>query len=78
MSDNKQDMPYLMEDGTLVIPFSCPDHEYKYWKKEGKKLSEVLADLKTDKETWYKFTTDKHPDDIPAKEDSDESKDGED
>ncbi|WP_027720908.1 hypothetical protein [Maridesulfovibrio zosterae] len=70
MSENKQDMPYFLEDGTLIIPFSCPDHSYKYWKKEGKKLSEILADLDTDKETWTKFTTDTHPDDVLTEEES--------
>ncbi|SDL39028.1 hypothetical protein SAMN05660337_2878 [Maridesulfovibrio ferrireducens] len=75
MNDNKHDEPYFMEDGTLVIPFSCPDHSYKYWKKEGKQLSEILAEMNVDKETWKKFTTDTHPDDAVKKADSDENKD---
>lgn len=76
MSDDNKDMPYFLDDETLVIPFSCPDHSYKYWKKEGKKLSEVLADIGTDKETWVKFTTDKHPDDIPPKKEAEEDEEG--
>ncbi|MBI9112487.1 hypothetical protein [Maridesulfovibrio ferrireducens] len=75
MNDNKHDEPYFMKDGTLVIPFSCPDHSYKYWKKEGKQLSEILAEMNVDKETWKKFTTDTHPDDAAEKADSDENKD---
>lgn len=77
MSEDKQDMPYMMKDGTLVIPFACPDHSYKYWKKEGKKLSEVLAELETDKETWAKFTTDKYPDEVPSIDASNENESGE-
>ncbi len=75
MSDNKDDKPYFLKDGTLVIPFSCPDHSYKYWKKEGKKLSEILAEMDTDKETWKNFTTDPHPDDAEEKAESDKNKD---
>lgn len=68
MSDQNQDKPYFTEDGTLVIPFACPDHTYKYWKKEGKKLSEVLTELGADRETWKKFTADPFPEDTPGKE----------
>ncbi|CCO22136.1 hypothetical protein [Maridesulfovibrio hydrothermalis] len=72
MSDDNKDKPYFKEDGTLVIPFACPDHSYKYWKKEGKKLSEILKDLGADKETWKKFTTDTYPDDAPPKKETSE------
>ena len=61
MNNCKQDKPYFLTDGTLVIPFSCPDHHYKYWKVEGKKLSEILTELEVDKETWSKFTAAPYP-----------------
>ncbi len=63
MSETKPDKPYLLEDGTLVIPFACPDHSNKYWKVEGRKLSEVLAELDVDRELWTKYTTDPYPGD---------------
>ena len=48
MSDTKHDEPYFMEDGTLVIPFSCPDHSYKYWKKYWQeRFNDPLKDLET-------------------------------
>lgn len=61
MSENKEDKPYMLEDGTLVVPFACPDHSYKYWKKEGRKLSEILSELEVDEELWKNFTTDPYP-----------------
>ncbi|QJB55135.1 hypothetical protein [Pseudodesulfovibrio sp. zrk46] len=54
--------PYFDEDGTLVIPFECADHSFKYWKQEGKKMSEVLTALGVDEETWAKYTHEKFPD----------------
>ena len=39
------DKPYLDEHGDLVIPFACADNRYKYWKKEGMALSELLEEL---------------------------------
>ncbi len=73
MSETKHDEPYFMEDGTLVIPFSCPDHSYKYWKKEGKQLAEILTDMNVDKETWQRFTSDKFPDDAAIEAASDDA-----
>ncbi|WP_027180061.1 hypothetical protein [Maridesulfovibrio bastinii] len=68
MSDNKDDKPYMMEDGTLVIPFACPDHSYKYWKKEGRKISEILTELNVDKDLWKKYTTDHYPEEEKKEE----------
>ncbi|WP_432735457.1 hypothetical protein [Maridesulfovibrio sp. FT414] len=75
MSEQNKDKPYFTEDGTLVIPFSCPDHSYKYWKMEGEKLSEVLSELGADRETWKKFTADPFPEDVPPKAESDSDED---
>lgn len=62
MSDKKDDKPYMMEDGTLVIPFNCPDHSYKYWKVEGRKISKILEEIgDVDPELWKKYTTDPYP-----------------
>lgn len=54
--------PYFDEDGTLIIPFECSDHSFKYWKQEGKKMSEILQDLGVDEKTWAKYTHEKFPD----------------
>ncbi|BDQ35181.1 hypothetical protein [Pseudodesulfovibrio portus] len=53
MDDKK---PYLDDDGTLVIPFECSDHAYKYWKQEGKPLTDILKELNADPETWARYT----------------------
>lgn len=48
--------PYLTEDGTLVIPFECSDHAYKYWKQEGKDMAHILRELGADESVWSKYT----------------------
>lgn len=53
MADNK---PYLDENGDLVIPFECADHRFKYWKKEGAPLSEILREAGVPEERWAEFT----------------------
>ena len=58
--------PYFDEDGTLVIPFECSDHTNKYWKQEGKKMAQLLADLGVDETTWAKYP---HVDYAPKSDD---------
>lgn len=48
--------PYIDEDGTLVIPFECADHRYKYWKEEGAPLDELLEELDVSDEVWKKYS----------------------
>jgi hypothetical protein len=48
--------PYLDEDGTLVIPFECSDHAYKYWKQEGKPLGDILAELGVPDDIRLRYT----------------------
>jgi hypothetical protein len=43
MTQNGDNLPHLDEHGDLVIPFSCADHHYKYWKQEGAPLAEIMA-----------------------------------
>lgn len=50
--------PYLNENGDLIIPFECADHEYKYWKKEGKKLGDILRELGAPREVWERYAFD--------------------
>ncbi|MUM76278.1 hypothetical protein GKC30_01370 [Pseudodesulfovibrio sp. F-1] len=49
-------IPYLDEDGTLVIPFACADHGYKYWKQEGRPLAGILTELGVDEAVWDDYT----------------------
>jgi hypothetical protein len=48
--------PYLDDDGTLVIPFECSDHAYKYWKQEGKPLGDILAELGVSEDIRLRYT----------------------
>lgn len=58
MEENK---PYFAEDGTLIIPFECSDNAYKYWKQDGKPLTEILTELGASEELWAKYTHEKRP-----------------
>ncbi|MFH1913360.1 MAG: hypothetical protein ABIK45_03690 [Pseudomonadota bacterium] len=53
--------PHLDEDGTLVIPFECADHGYKYWKQEGRSLADILTELGVDEATWAAYTNLPYP-----------------
>ena len=53
--------PYLTDDGTLVIPFECSDNSSKYWKQDGRKLTEILRELNASPEVWAKYTHVKYP-----------------
>ncbi|MBI9078696.1 MAG: hypothetical protein JEY79_03030 [Pseudodesulfovibrio sp.] len=53
MDDKK---PYLAEDGTLIIPFECSDHTYKYWKQEGNSIADILTELDVSEEVWSHYT----------------------
>lgn len=48
--------PYIDDDGYLVIPFACADHEWKYWKSEGKDMKRIMQDLDAPKEIWEQYT----------------------
>lgn len=50
MSENGHSTPYIDDNGDLIIPFSCADHRYKYWKQEGMPLAEILTELGVDQE----------------------------
>ena len=64
---NHKTVPYL--DGeTLIIPFACSDHRYKYWKKEGMPISDILKELDVPSEVWIKYTGNPRPEDQPAPE----------
>lgn len=53
--------PYLTEDGTLIIPFECSDNGYKYWKQDGKSLTDILTELNASPEIWARYTHEKYP-----------------
>ncbi len=58
--------PYLDEDGTLVIPFECSDHAYKYWKQEGKPLGDILAELGASDDIRLRYTQTPHAEAAPS------------
>ncbi|XPV75419.1 MAG: hypothetical protein ACNI27_12350 [Desulfovibrio sp.] len=58
-TSDQTNRPYYDEDGTLVIPFACADHSFKYWKKEGMEMKEVLKELDTPPEIWADYTHEK-------------------
>ncbi|SKA74446.1 hypothetical protein SAMN02745704_00667 [Paucidesulfovibrio gracilis DSM 16080] len=49
------DKPYLNENGDLVIPFACPDNADKYWKPEGKSMSELLQELHAPEDVLLRY-----------------------
>ncbi|WP_040372158.1 hypothetical protein [Desulfovibrio oxyclinae] len=53
--------PYFDENGDLVIPFECAEHEYKYWKKEGRELHDILQELGASREVWERYTWEAFP-----------------
>lgn len=54
------DQPYIDAGGTLVIPFTCADHRWKYWKQEGRPLKQVLEELNAPDEVKRRYLP--HPD----------------
>jgi hypothetical protein len=58
--------PYLDDDGTLVIPFECSDHAYKYWKQEGKPLGDILAELGASDDIRLRYTQTPHAEAAPS------------
>ncbi len=50
-----ENIPYFDENNDLIIPFSCADHRFKYWKKEGMKLREILAELGANEATVNRY-----------------------
>ncbi|WP_272700482.1 hypothetical protein [Desulfovibrio sp. Fe33] len=55
--------PFLTEDGTLVIPFECSDNADKYWKQEGKDMTDILKELNASPEIWARYTHKPYPSD---------------
>lgn len=47
--------PYVDKTGTLVIPFACADHRYKFWKQEGEPLKNVLEALNASDEVRRRY-----------------------
>ena len=64
--------PYFDEDGTLVIPFECSNHEYKYWKQEGKPITDILRELGADQSAWTRYTHRPFPENGDGKEEEGE------
>ncbi|MBU1001699.1 MAG: hypothetical protein KKE73_04175 [Proteobacteria bacterium] len=54
--------PYVAEDGNLVIPKQCAD-EYRWW-DGGKKLTQILVELKVSKSVWQRYTGAPYPEEL--------------
>lgn len=49
------DKPYIDDHGDLIVPFACPDNESKYWKKEGRKLKDLLPEMGVSDEILLRY-----------------------
>lgn len=58
MNDNK---PYINDQGDLIVPFECSDNSYKYWKKEGKSMEDVLEEIAAPPEVRTRYLQDYEP-----------------
>ena len=67
MNEPYPDKPHLDERGNLVIPFTCADNRYKYWKKEGLSLEEILEEIGAPEDVTARYLPPDKP--APAKAD---------
>ncbi len=63
MEDVPVSRPYLSEDGELVVPADCAE-EYRWWTKDGRKLTEILTELKVSKTVWQRYTPKPYPEEL--------------
>jgi hypothetical protein len=54
--------PYVTEDGRLIVPAGCPD-EYRWW-GGGKKLAEILVELKVSRTVWERYSPEPYPEEL--------------
>lgn len=54
--------PYIDEEGNVVFPRACPE-EYQWW-AGGKKLQEILVELKVSKTTWQRYSPEPYPEEL--------------
>ena len=54
--------PYVTEDGRLVVPAGCAD-EYRWW-GGGKKLGEILVELKVSRTVWERYSPEPYPEEL--------------
>ena len=54
--------PYIAEDGRLVVPAGCAE-EYRWW-GGGKKISEILVELKVSRTVWERYSPEPYPEEL--------------
>lgn len=63
MEDVPASRPYLNEAGDIVVPADC-DEQYRWWTKGGKKLKDILVELKVSKTVWQKYSPEDYPEEL--------------
>jgi hypothetical protein len=61
--DPPTDHPYLTPEGTLVVPAGCGP-EWRWWTKEGKRITVILRELKAPRSVWARYVSDPYPEDL--------------
>ena len=57
------DRPYLTPEGTLAVPAGCgPEH--RWWTKEGRRVADILQELKAPRSVWARYSSDPYPEDL--------------
>ncbi|BBD06965.1 uncharacterized protein DFE_0239 [Desulfovibrio ferrophilus] len=62
MDDHADCKPYVDETGNLVFPKQC-DEQYCWW-GGGKKLVEILVELKVSKTVWQRYSPEPYPEEL--------------
>lgn len=57
------DRPYLTPEGTLVVPAGCGE-EYRWWVKGGRRVTDILRELKAPRSVWARYSADPYPEDL--------------
>lgn len=62
MEDVPANRPYVDENDELVFPLDV-DEEYRWW-AGGKKLKDILLELKVTKTVWNKYVPEEYPEEL--------------
>lgn len=61
--ETPRDKPFLTPEGTLAVPAGCGP-EYRWWTREGKRVSDILRELKAPRSVWARYCADPYPEDL--------------
>jgi len=54
--------PFVDDEGNLVFPRGC-NEDYQWW-AGGKKLKDILMELKVSRTTWQRYTPEPYPEEL--------------